>query len=67
MVMNQEETQLYNHLVKGDIWNITIDRMMGIVYIELNDGVVINIIGGEDEITVEYSGNSTVENIEKYI
>lgn len=67
MVMNQEETQLYNHLTKGDIRNVTIDHRMGIIYVEFDDGVVINIVGGEDEITVEYSDDSSVENLERYI
>lgn len=66
MFMNEEETQLYKHLTIGKIKGVTIDHMQGNIYIELEDGVLVDIIGGEDEIAVEYSGNSTVENLEKY-
>jgi len=66
MIMNEEELQLYKHLTIGKIKGITIDHTQGNIYIELEDGVSIDIIGGEDEVTVEYSGISTVENLEKY-
>lgn len=66
MNMNEEELKLFTFLTKGKIKDVYIDHQQGSLYITLEDGISIDIIGGEDEITVEYGGNFIKENLEKY-
>lgn len=66
MNMNEEELKLFTFLTKGKIKDVYIDHQMGMVCIALEDGISIDIIGGEDEVTVEYSGNFIKENLKKY-